>query len=178
MTKPTSKRTAPKKTTPKRKPGRPSLYTPELVSEICERLSKGEPLAVICRDAHMPNDDTVRDWMERSSDVKRDIARAREAGFDAIALEALQIADDSKQDFRMTDRGPAYDAEHVQRSKLRVETRLKLLAKWDPKRYGEKIALGAAEDLPPLHGLSDEQLRAKIAEKMELLGLANAAKPD
>lgn len=31
------------------------------------------------------------------------------------------------------------DKEWMLRSKLRVETRLKLLAKWDPKRYGEKI---------------------------------------
>ena len=30
------------------------------------------------------------------------------------------------------------NAEFVARSRLRVDTRLKLLAKWDPKRYGER----------------------------------------
>jgi hypothetical protein len=38
----------------------------------------------------------------------------------------------------------------VQRAKLRIDTRLKLLSKWDPKRYGEKLALGQADDLAPL----------------------------
>jgi len=40
------------------------------------------------------------------------------------------------------------DGEHVSRSKLRIETRLKLLACWDPKRYGAKAA-GDAEN--PIH---------------------------
>ena len=36
------------------------------------------------------------------------------------------------------------DREVTSRSKLRVETRLKLLAKWNPKKYGEKVALDVA----------------------------------
>ena len=57
---------------------------------------------------------------------------------DAIADDCFVIADESSKDYRLTDKGLAFDAEHVQRSKLRIETRLKLLAKWDPKRYGER----------------------------------------
>ena len=105
--------------------GRPSKYTPELFAEICERLSKGEPLAQICRDEHMPAERTVRDWKEADAIVSAAIAHAREDGFDAIALEALRIADDK-------------EGEH-QRDRLRVDTRLKLLAKWDPKRYGDRV---------------------------------------
>ena len=33
----------------------------------------------------------------------------------------------------------------VQRDKLASETDLKLLAKWDPKRYGDRMALTGAE---------------------------------
>jgi len=62
-----------------------SLRTPELEAEIVARLSKGEPLAVICRDEHMPCDDTVRNWQDADPAFARAIARAREAGFDAIA---------------------------------------------------------------------------------------------
>ena len=116
--------------------GRPSDYTPELVSEICDRLSKGEPLAAICRDDHMPSDRTVRNWMA-DAEISSAIARAREVGFDAIAGECLEIADKTT-------------VEDVQRDRLRVETRLKLLAKWDPKRYGDKVALtgGSEGDAP------------------------------
>lgn len=120
--------------------GRKSTFSPEVAAKIVERLSKGEPLTIICRDDGMPCDDTVRNWAEADAAFSRDIARAREAGFDAIALEALAIADETERD---TKKGPndadVCNTEWISRSRLRVETRLKLLAKWDPKRYGEKI---------------------------------------
>jgi hypothetical protein len=120
--------------------GRPSKYTEALITEICERLSKGEPMAAICRDEGMPAARTVRDWIEARPDVSASIARAREEGFDAIAADALSIADDGRRDYVPDDEGRAVvDHDHIQRSKLRVDTRLKLLAKWDPKRYGERI---------------------------------------
>ena len=31
----------------------------------------------------------------------------------------------------------------IQRAKLRIDTRLKLLSKWDPKRYGDKLDINA-----------------------------------
>lgn len=122
--------------------GRPSLYSPELVQTICDRLALGEPLAAICRDEGMPHPSTVRDWAAAREDVSLAIARAREDGFDQIALEALRIADFGDDDHVPDKDGNLrMDSEVIQRSKLRVETRLKLLAKWDPKRYGERQQL-------------------------------------
>jgi hypothetical protein len=109
-----------------------------LITEICQRLSLGEPLAQICRDLHMPDRTTVFDWAKENESISQRIAHARIEGFDAIADECLEIADKSTDDFKPSAQGPAFNPEHVQRSKLRVETRLKLLAKWDPKRYGDK----------------------------------------
>lgn len=127
---------------PKRPPGRPSKKTPELCAEICARLSKGEPLAVICRDEHMPETRTVSDWKAADVEFSAEFARARDDGYDAIAAECLRIADATEHDTVMVGSGEhkreAANTEWISRSKLRVETRLKLLAKWDPKRYGEK----------------------------------------
>lgn len=126
--------------------GRPSLYTAELVQTIADRLSKGEPMAVICRDEGMPAYRTVKDWMDSRPEVSAVIARAREEGFDVIATDCLDIADDARNDWmeRAADGGDEvalqFNGEHVQRSKLRIETRLKLLAKWD-KRYGDRLAV-------------------------------------
>lgn len=36
----------------------------------------------------------------------------------------------------------------------------------DPRRYGDKMAIGGADDLPPLKTASDEELDAKIAALM------------
>lgn len=114
-------------------PGRPSTYSDEAAEVICERLSKGEPLAEICRDPDMPAYRTVYHWMEANSGFSASIARARGEGHDAIAAR-----------LRMTARGKTEDeggdsSGDVQRDKLIIETDLKLLAKWDPKRYGDRI---------------------------------------
>lgn len=128
----------------KRPRGRQSTFNEKDAAEIVSRLSKGEPLTVICRDEWLPCDDTVRNWADANPDFGRAIARAREAGFDQIALDALAIADNTEFDTRRIAAGEdgereVANTEWISRSKLRVETRLKLLAKWDPKRYGDKL---------------------------------------
>lgn len=130
------------------KGGRPTRFTQAILEEICERLSTGEPEAVICRDEHMPAARTVRDWKLSMPDVAAAIARAREAGEDAIAADCLLIADDATGDYRLGEKGLLVDHDHIQRSKLRIETRLKLLAKWNPKRWGERIQHASDPDNP------------------------------
>lgn len=122
-----------------------TTFTQEIGQEICDRLSKGEPMAVICRDDHMPTDRTVRSWQTNDPEFASAIARAREDGFDAIAAECLDIADDTSNDSVATESGLRPNTEWISRSKLRVETRLKLLAKWDPKRYGDKLDLSSSD---------------------------------
>lgn len=118
--------------------GRPSKYTPELVEEICERLSKGEPLAQICRDEGMPGYRTVYDWADAHPDVSASIARAREEGEEAIAVSVLDIIDTTPERVA-TKFGDQVDSGDVANRKMRAEYRLKLLAKWNPKKWGERI---------------------------------------
>ena len=107
--------------------GRPSSYTPEKVREIGCRLGQGEPLTTICADLGVC-DDTVRNWMAADDDISRAIARAREEGEQSIAFRARQTA-----------RGEGDSTGDVQRDKLIIDTDLKLLAKFNPKRWGDKL---------------------------------------
>lgn len=147
--------------------GRRSTFDQKIADEICERLGKGEPLAQICRDERMPAYRTVYDWADSDPNFAANIARARVDGFDAIAADALLIADTPLTGEERTIK--ANGDEEIKRGdmlghrKLQIETRLKLLAKWDPKRYGEKLALGGADDLPPIKTMTDDQLAARIA---------------
>jgi hypothetical protein len=138
-----AKKRARKAAKPKRPRGRPTRFTPSLARKILGQLSAGVPLTIICSEPGMPCDDTVRNWAAADTVFSRDIARAREAGFDRIALDALAIADAGENDTIAFEKNgheiEIPDKEWILRSKLRVETRLRLLAKWDPKRYGEKI---------------------------------------
>lgn len=157
--------------------GRPSTFSQEIADEICARLSKGEPLAHICRDEHMPAVRTVSHWKDANETFKADFARARDDGYDTIAAECLDIADEISRDTVTTDSGERANTEWISRSKLRIETRLKLLAKWDPRRYGDKISIGGADDLPPVQsainvtGLST----AALAEIMKARDAADAS---
>jgi hypothetical protein len=139
---------SPKQAKPEKvkKLGRPSLWSEAVGAEIVRRLSEGETLASICRDDKMPEVRTVSDWKRDHEGFSASFAHARDVGFDKIAADCLDIADDGSNDYVTKTRpdGSEYeavDAEHIQRSKLRIETRLKLLAKWDPKRYGERLEL-------------------------------------
>lgn len=125
--------------------GRPSSFTQKLADEIAERIGSGEPLAQICRDDHMPALRTVYDWQEAHEDFSASIARARDAGYDHIAVDALSILDEEPERVVTVigeDRSETrIDGASVQRAKNRFEGRLKLLAKWDARRYGDKLDL-------------------------------------
>jgi hypothetical protein len=147
---------------------RPSKFTEELVTAICERLSVGEPLAQICRDEGMPGLRTVYDWVEGMPDVSARIARAREAGEDVIAADCLSIADDGRRDYEVSeDGGATVNHDHIQRSKLRIDTRLKLLAKWNPKKYGDRQSIEhsgpGGKPIQIATAMTDEQLGAVVA---------------
>lgn len=136
------------------KTGRPSKYNPEIARIICEQLSEGIPLRQICREnAGFPAWRTVYDWMGRDDVLSASIARARDIGYDAIAEECLQIADNIElgQKQVMTDEGSATTVEDMLgHRKLRIETRLKLLAKFHPTKYGERLGLHGVEGAAPI----------------------------
>jgi predicted secreted protein len=121
----------------------PVTRSPEVETRIIEGLCDGVPLRELCRQEGMPSWRAVYDWIAADADFASRIAHARDLGYDAIAEDILDIADDGTNDYVQRKRqdgstDTALDTEHVQRSKLRIETRLKLLAKWNPKKYGEK----------------------------------------
>jgi hypothetical protein len=118
---------------------RPTLYSEPIIDEIVERLSGGEPLAQICRDEHMPCKATVNKWQLSDDGINSRITHARDEGFDALAEQCLEISDDERHDWKMTKKGIVTDEVAIGRARLQVDTRLKLLSKWNPKKYGDKI---------------------------------------
>lgn len=142
--------TTPAKTPPApKKTGRPSKYDPEIARIICEQLSEGIPLRQICRDNDgFPAWRTVYDWMGRDESLSASIARARDIGYDALAEECLLIADTIQlgQKQVMTDEGSSTTIEDMLgHRKLQIETRLKLLAKFHPTKYGDRVAIEGVE---------------------------------
>lgn len=163
--KPAAAKATTKKPAVEKKPkGRPTKRTAEIEDEILMRIGHGETLREICRDDHMPSYGAVYDWAEKDQDFSSRLACAREKGEEAIAQECIEIADDARNDWmEKHDKdgmavGYTVNGEHVQRSKLRIETRLKLLAIWNPRKYGNKVDVN--------HGVQPDNPLAKLYEQI------------
>lgn len=112
-------------------------YRPEdYIEAILERISQGITLRSICREEGHPGFVTVYGWLNSNKEYAERFARARKAGMDAIAEQCIEISDETPR----TNYSGGTDSGDVQHRKLQIETRLKLLAKWDPGRYGDRIA--------------------------------------
>jgi hypothetical protein len=165
-----------------KKTGRPSKYTPEIAQKMCELLSEGVPLREICRMDGFPEWRTVYDWMYRDDaalgsgggvGLSAAIARAREAGYDAMAEECLTIANTPLYGEIVTDDGEKLivrKEDMLGHRKLQIETRLKLLAKWNPKKYGDKVTMaGDAENPVKVEVESQaEKMMAALLQNIEL----------
>jgi hypothetical protein len=126
--------------------GRPTKHTPEIASRICEMLAEGMTLREICKSEDMPPESTVRGWAVNDIEgFSAHYANAREIGYHSMADEVLEIADNGANDWMERngegDEGWQMNGEHMQRSRLRVDTRKWLLSKALPKVYGEKLDL-------------------------------------
>lgn len=123
--------------------GRPSSFTEELGSRICERLAAGETLRAICKDDDMPVVSTVISWVAHADkkEFSKQYARARLAQAQHYFDDLLSIADDQSRD--------AVTPASVARDRLRVDTRKWYLSKVLPKIYGDKLDLTSnGKDLP------------------------------
>ena len=129
----------------KAKMGRPPEAVPEAVAEeIVEWISQGKTLREFCRIEGKPAWRTVYSWMEKDKDFYARIAHARDLGYDAIAEETLEIIDTPPEfaESWSKDGGSKHrDSAHGAWMKNRVEQRMKLLAKWSPKKYGDKVGV-------------------------------------
>lgn len=133
--------------------GRPSLRTQEIEDALILWISEGKTLRDYCRQEGVPRWRTIYDWLDSDPEFSARFARARDMGADAIAEEALAIADTPMEGQITTvdsDGTTIKTEDMLGHRKLQVETRLKLLAKWHPKKYGDKLGLGSADGLAPL----------------------------
>jgi hypothetical protein len=139
-----------------KKTGRPSKYTPEIAQEMCNLLAEGIPLREICRREKFPEWRTVYDWMVRDdkavaagggAGLSAAIARAREIGQDAIA-EQIWLDMIAEPERILSEGGGRVDSGYVQWQKAKAEIGLKLLAKWNPKRYGDRVQLAGDAENP------------------------------
>jgi hypothetical protein len=116
----------------------------------------------------MPDQRTIYRWLEAHEQFRQQYARAREIQADTLFDEMLDIADDARNDWMKRNHGeddPGWVAngEHIQRSRLRIESRKWMAGKLKPKVYGEKIEheVGSDPNKPLVTKVVREIIRAK-----------------
>ena len=120
----------------------PAKITPQVIEEVLSRIAQGETLAALGRELGF-HPQSWADRMRADEGLAIAYAEARDTGHDVIAEQALEIIDaEPERIVEVDEDGKAskgrIDSAAVTWAKNRAEMRLKLLAKWNPKKYGDK----------------------------------------
>jgi len=148
--------------------GRPTIYTRELADAILESIAvEGMTAREACKK-HGLVYATFSSWIADNRDgLCERWMRIKRLRVIEMADEIISIADDASRDFVKTEEGFAWDREHIQRSKLRVEVRQWTMQRLVREHFGDKVAItgGGPEDAPvkfapDLASMSDDDLKA------------------
>jgi len=166
-----------KKSGTKKPQPRPAIDRAAIVAKVCARMEEGESLRKSC-DAEGVKEQTFRKWCTDDAALDAQYARAREAGLHIMAQQIIEISDEQEVKARYNGEEVTLDLSPtaVQRNRLRVDARKWLLSKMMPKVYGDKLAIGGADDLPPVSvaAIDASQLSTEaLAEIMKAKDAAN-----
>jgi hypothetical protein len=112
----------------------------------------------------MPAVETFYRWMRTHPEFKEQYAGAKEDQADALAEEIIDISDDGTNDWMERENkdgqliGWEANGEHIQRSRLRVDSRKWLASKMKPRMFGDAATVksqqlnGKGEPIDPTPG--------------------------
>lgn len=142
-----------------KKVGRPHGYTEEKALEICELVADGQSINKISKMPGMPTRSTILKWFRDVPEFSTMYARAKEIGFEVLADEIIDLADAEDN----------ADKDQCRRHQLMIDTRKWLLAKLQPRKYGERVTqevVGNKEEAPVQVEISKEEI-ARIVQEVE-----------
>ena len=113
----------------------------KIFDSICELIINGKSLRTALKENNNISAQTFFIWLREDDDKSKQYTRATTERDELMFEDMFDIADDSTSDYIETDSGKVFNSEHLQRSKLRVDTRKWALSKIMPKKYGDKLDL-------------------------------------
>lgn len=142
----------------KRKPGRPTKRTPELIDELIAHIRAGHTISSFCRKNEGRCSRTrIVDWMANDPALRERVEAAKADACIMIEDEIAEIADT-----------PTAHENDVQHRRLQIFAREKRLIWNRPHKYGSKMQIGGAPDLPPLgEAMTADEKARRVAELLE-----------
>jgi hypothetical protein len=145
------------------------IYSDRRAQLICERISAGELLTVLCREDDMPTMRRCNQWLKEHAEFQALMDMSKNDRLNIFEEEVIEIADDMKNDFKTVIKNGkekrVADPDMVARAKLRIEVRFKHLKSGRPQRWGDVSTLITKSDDPnDAANLSAEELEKRIAD--------------
>lgn len=159
-------------------------FSEDIAAQVCGLLAQGYSLRKIEKIEGMPTMSAVMKWLLEGEAYKaagqdehpksvfvEQYARARTVQADALFDETLDIADDNDADWYKDEDGQIkYNLDHINRMRLRVDTRKWMVGKLAPKKYGEKLQtentnenVNVNVDADKADNLTDDQVKRMLA---------------
>ncbi len=130
-------------------------FSQEVADKVCDYLASGKSLISLRRVKieGMPSVSGIMKWLAEGAALRAEgklnepkalfveqYARATAIRADVLFEECLEIADDTEFDSIIDDDGKQiHNTDHIQRAKLRVDTRKWMVGKLKPDVYGDKV---------------------------------------
>lgn len=150
----------------KNKCGRKSIYSTCVVEKICGLIaSTAESLGEICKqNPGLPAEITIYKWLHKYPDFREKYVIAKKSQGYLFSEKIIDISNDTSNDYVTNGNGNlVVNHEHIQRSKLKIDTLKFLMEKHTPKVYGQKIQLDEINNAE-----SDEYKRLLLAYRAKL----------
>jgi len=148
--------------------GRPVAFDQTQANKVCDALAAGETLTEICKREGMPKPNLVRTWAGTNPLFALQYNRARVEQTRAWSDQIVTLADDGAADYKEVQKRHGtqlvYDRQHVDRVRLRIETRKWIMAKINKAEYGE-----GAQNADGTPALSDQSPREMVGQLVHLL---------
>lgn len=156
-----------------------------IIAHVLAEIATGRALSRILReDKGMPVSTTWWRWHSEDEELQHKVARAREAGVEALMMETIDIADTQEVGQRVTTKPDGtietVEEDMIAHRKLRIESRFKYAQMIAPRKYGPKVDVtSGGEALPtPAPVLVDARIQSLIALAQARHANGELAAPD
>ena len=118
----------------------------QIFDDICELIISGKSLRFALNKVSIPAK-TFFVWLRDNEVFSKQYARATTERAELMFEDMFDIADDGTNDWmeKKNDKGDvvgwSINGEHIQRSRVRIDTRKWALSKMMPKKYGDRIKI-------------------------------------
>lgn len=147
-------------------------YKAMMVALVCQSMREGMTARKACK-LHGVDFSTIKLWCSNNPEWDKMYRDAREALFEHWEEDIVDIADTQEPGQVVTSKLLGTEIttkDMLEHRKLRIASRQWMLKAYKPKQFGDKVALGGADDLPPIQSKADVNLSPEDAYK-QMLGI-------